>query len=35
MADTILSVAGLWAAYGATPILRGVDMTVSRGEIVA
>jgi len=34
MADTILSVAGLWAAYGATPILRGVDMTVSRGEIV-
>jgi len=34
MADTILSVGRLWAAYGATPILQGVDMTVRRGEIV-
>jgi urea transport system ATP-binding protein len=32
--DPILSVAGLWANYGATPILQGVDMTVGKGEIV-
>ncbi|MCG6205428.1 ABC transporter ATP-binding protein [Rhodopseudomonas sp. HC1] len=33
-ADRILDVSGLWAGYGATPILQGVDMTVYRGEIV-
>lgn len=34
MAETVLAVHGLWAAYGATPILRGVEMTINRGEIV-
>jgi urea transport system ATP-binding protein len=34
MPDNILDVRGLWVAYGATPILQGVDMTVRRGEIV-
>lgn len=34
MAETVLAVRGLWAAYGATPILQGVDMAVRRGEIV-
>ena len=24
----------MWASYGATPILQGVDMTVNKGEIV-
>ena len=32
--DRILDVAELWAGYGATPILQGVTMSVSRGEIV-
>jgi len=32
--DRILDVRGLWAGYGATPILQGVDMTIMRGEIV-
>jgi branched-chain amino acid transport system ATP-binding protein len=32
--DRILQVSGLWAGYGATPILQGVDMTITRGEIV-
>ncbi|MFL6818999.1 MAG: ABC transporter ATP-binding protein [Bradyrhizobium sp.] len=32
--DIILDVRGLWVAYGATPILHGLDMTVQRGEIV-
>lgn len=32
--DQLLSVCGLWAGYGATPILQGVNMSVSRGEIV-
>lgn len=32
--DQLLSVSGLWAGYGATPILQGVNMSVSRGEIV-
>src|SRR6201986_141220 len=32
--DRILDVSGLWAGYGATPILQGVSMSVSRGEIV-
>jgi branched-chain amino acid transport system ATP-binding protein len=34
MPDNILDVRGLWVAYGATPILQGVDLTVRRGEIV-
>lgn len=34
MAETVLAVHGLWAAYGATPILQGVEMTINRGEIV-
>ena len=32
--DSVLEVSGLWANYGATPILQGVDMTISKGEIV-
>jgi urea transport system ATP-binding protein len=32
--DRILDVSGLWAGYGATPILQGVNMSVARGEIV-
>jgi len=31
----ILSVSGLHAGYGATEILRGIDLTVDEGEIVA
>jgi len=30
----VLEVSGLWANYGATPILQGVDMTIHKGEIV-
>jgi ABC-type branched-subunit amino acid transport system ATPase component len=33
--DTILDVTGLCASYGAVQVLRGVDLTVARGEIVA
>jgi urea transport system ATP-binding protein len=33
-ADRMLDVLDLWAGYGATPILQGVTMSVSRGEIV-
>lgn len=32
--EQLLDVSGLWAGYGATPILQGVSMSVSRGEIV-
>ena len=32
--NTVLEVGGLWASYGATPILQGVDMTINKGEIV-
>src|SRR5436190_21586039 len=35
MAEPILAVSGLYAGYGATEILRGVDLTVNPGEIVA
>src|ERR1700740_637584 len=35
MGDPILSVTGLHTGYGATEILRGVDLTVDPGEIVA
>ena len=33
--EPVLEVAGLCAAYGRTPVLRGVDMTIARGEIVS
>ncbi|TFV38190.1 ABC transporter ATP-binding protein [Bradyrhizobium frederickii] len=32
--ERIIDVAELWAGYGATPILQGVNMSVWRGEIV-
>jgi urea transport system ATP-binding protein len=32
--NPVLEVSGLWANYGATPILQGVDMTIQKGEIV-
>ncbi len=32
--EPVLSVTGLWANYGATPILQGADLTVGKGEIV-
>ncbi len=35
MVDPILAVNGLRAGYGATEILRGIDLTVGHGEIVA
>jgi len=35
MPEPILAVRGLCAGYGATEILRGVDLTVGHGEIVA
>jgi branched-chain amino acid transport system ATP-binding protein len=30
----VLAVSGLWAGYGGTPILQGVDLAIARGEIV-
>ena len=35
MAEPLLAVSGLHAGYGATEILRGVDLAVDAGEIVA
>jgi branched-chain amino acid transport system ATP-binding protein len=35
MAEPILAVSGLHVGYGATEILRGVDLAVGAGEIVA
>jgi branched-chain amino acid transport system ATP-binding protein len=35
MPDPLLAVSGLRAGYGATEILRGVDLTVGQAEIVA
>src|SRR5215813_6443810 len=35
MAEPILAVSGLRAGYGTTEILRGVDLVVGQGEIVA
>jgi branched-chain amino acid transport system ATP-binding protein len=35
MAEPLLLIGGLRAGYGATEILRGVDLNVSAGEIVA
>jgi len=32
--DSVLAVSGLWANYGATPILQGVDIKIAKGEIV-
>ncbi len=32
--NSVLEVSGLWANYGATPILQGVDMNLNKGEIV-
>jgi branched-chain amino acid transport system ATP-binding protein len=32
--NSVLEVSGLWANYGATPILQGVEMTIHKGEIV-
>lgn len=34
MADTVLEVDGLWVRYGAVAAVRGVSLTVGRGEIV-
>jgi urea transport system ATP-binding protein len=33
--EPVLEVAGLCAAYGRTPVLRGVDLTIAKGEIVS
>jgi branched-chain amino acid transport system ATP-binding protein len=33
--EPVLEVAGLCAAYGRTPVLRGIDMTIAKGEIVS
>jgi branched-chain amino acid transport system ATP-binding protein len=35
MPEPILAVSGLYAGYGAAEILRGIDLTVGHGEIVA
>ena len=35
MPETILAVSGLYAGYGPTEVLRGIDLTVGHGEIVA
>jgi branched-chain amino acid transport system ATP-binding protein len=35
VSEPILAVRGLHAGYGATEILRGVDLTVGQGEIIA
>ena len=35
MPEPILAVRGLHVGYGATEVLRGVDLSVGRGEIVA
>ncbi|MBI3435911.1 MAG: ABC transporter ATP-binding protein [Proteobacteria bacterium] len=35
MAEPVLAVSGLRTGYGATEILRGVDLAVNAGEIVA
>src|SRR5436190_20535928 len=35
MPEPVLALSGVHAGYGATEILRGVDLTVGQGEIVA
>jgi branched-chain amino acid transport system ATP-binding protein len=34
-AEPVLEVVGLHAAYGSTPVLRGIDMHIGKGEIVS
>src|SRR5258708_31285730 len=34
MSDALLAVSGLTAGYGATEVLRGIDLEVAAGEIV-
>lgn len=33
--EPVLEVVGLCAAYGRTPVLRGIDLTIAKGEIVS
>ncbi len=33
--ESVLAVSGLHAAYGNTPVLRGIDLMVGQGEIVS
>ncbi len=33
--ETVLEMSSIWAKYGATPILQGVDMRIGKGEIVS
>jgi ABC-type branched-subunit amino acid transport system ATPase component len=35
MADPLLAIEGLYAGYGTTEILRGIDLAVNEGEVVA
>ena len=35
MSDALLSVSGLTVSYGASEVLRGIDLEVAAGEIVA
>jgi branched-chain amino acid transport system ATP-binding protein len=35
MTDTLLDIKGLRAGYGGKPVLQGIDLSVSKGEIVA
>jgi branched-chain amino acid transport system ATP-binding protein len=35
MAEPLLAISGLHAGYGATEILRGIDLAVNDGEVVA
>jgi len=35
MTETLLDIKGLRAGYGGKPVLQGIDLGVSRGEIVA
>src|SRR5262245_13616151 len=35
MAEPVLAVTGLHAGYGATEVLRGIDLAVAPGEVVA
>src|SRR6266566_7896133 len=35
MSEALLSVTGLAAGYGATEVLRGIDLEVAAGEVVA
>ncbi|GAA2860447.1 branched-chain amino acid transport system ATP-binding protein [Aminobacter niigataensis] len=35
MTETLLNIKGLRAGYGGKPVLQGIDLSVSKGEIVA